>query len=329
MIKALKLNSADLCIPCELRVLADDSDKRVAEKDDGKYPIRLLARSAEAIECVDNKSGERYRILHDNAKIRDFEKREKISLDYNHGEDLIGYADRFCVSEGALIMEGVLTTKASSMADSIAKRLSAGVPYEASIKATYDRRSIIKERTEPFELNGKTYQASMDEPIVVVSNWILCRVAVCPSGQDSYTKVEAMSLHGKEITMSVKTKALSTDMAEDDEEVGVQKARDLVGTYVKEVGQEFALTCINQGLSLEAAKSHCIRTLVKENATLKTELTKLKKQLSTEDEEESIIPYHVINMMANGVRQEEESSVGRWSRLNKTNQIAMKGDKNG
>lgn len=142
-------------------------------------PIRLLARSSAPIE-----HWWWGRVVHDMAGLHLHKSR--LPVDYVHDDrDVIGYLNRFDVTDEGLVASGALVPyKDSDRASEIIHKAKAGVPYEASINFGGDglRYQVIDEN-ESAEVNGFTFTG----PGVIIREWPLRGVAVCPYGADMNT----------------------------------------------------------------------------------------------------------------------------------------------
>lgn len=126
------------------------------------------------------------RIVHDLAGMV---SKERIALDWMHRDDeIVGFAEQFDSSGGDLECDvTIASVEAGDEADKIIKRSALGVPYEASID--WDPWTHILEWIgEGFTVNVNGRE--LEGPLVVVRQWELRRIAVCPSGADSGTSTE-------------------------------------------------------------------------------------------------------------------------------------------
>ncbi len=150
---------------------------------DGKTtPIKMLARTGDAIE-----HWWYGRLVHDLSGMTPH--RDKIAIDYCHNEtQMLGYLDTFDVSSGDLVVSGELVHYGDAdLASEIVHKNRAGVPYEASIDFTGGGLRF-EELTAgaTAEVNGRTIEG----PAVIVREWTLRAVAICPYGADKNTKTE-------------------------------------------------------------------------------------------------------------------------------------------
>lgn len=149
--------------------------------DPAEVPMRILARSSKAIET-------RYwgNIVHD---LEGMHRKESVPVDYLHDhEQVIGYLDRFQVQPDGLHAVGALVPYGTEdKASEIIYRGQHGVPWEASI--FWGGNGIKIEElsiNSSAEVNGQVVHG----PAVIVREWPLRGVAICPYGADQYTRTE-------------------------------------------------------------------------------------------------------------------------------------------
>lgn len=153
------------------------------EEQSQTKPVELLARTGAPIEHW-------YwgRIVHD---MDGMQSKPVVALDWCHGNELIGKADAFDVSTGDLVVRGSIESlEIGDLADQIIKRSGRGIPYEASIY--FDPWTLVLEYLgEGFvtEVNGR----QIEGPCVIVREWTLRRIALCPSGADGGTEARFTS----------------------------------------------------------------------------------------------------------------------------------------
>jgi hypothetical protein len=140
-------------------------------------PFKMRARSGDALD-----HWFWGRIVHD---FEGMTHNSRIPIDYCHdSSEVIGYGNKFDTASGSLEVEGALTPyKDSDRPSEIIAKSQMGVPYQASI--FFDDASIqdIPAGVDT-EVNGKKFSG----PGVVVREWSLRGVAVCPYGYDSNTE---------------------------------------------------------------------------------------------------------------------------------------------
>jgi hypothetical protein len=144
-------------------------------------PFRMVARSGQPIDHW-------YwgRIVHDLSGVQ---HKSRIPIDYVHDDkEVIGYANHFDASSGDLEVSGALVPyKDSDRASEIVHKFKAGVPYEASINFGGDGIEIeAVDEGKATLVNGYQFTG----PGVVVRQWPLRGVAICPYGADSNTSTE-------------------------------------------------------------------------------------------------------------------------------------------
>lgn len=143
-------------------------------------PVRLVARTGKAIE-----HWFWGRVIHDLAGMHLHKSR--IPIDYVHdSKEIIGYLNKFDVSSGDLVTSGALVPfKDSDRATEIVHKSKAGVPYEASINFGGEgiKVQVVAEK-EFTQVNGQQF----DGPGVVIREWPLRGVAICPYGADMNTE---------------------------------------------------------------------------------------------------------------------------------------------
>ena len=315
------------------------------DQTDAGGKFKIVARSAEPVDRYWESGG----IVHDNSSVR---HRERIGIDYAHGEDLIGYADRIANEGGSLVVYGRLTSvQEGDLAAQIIAKAKLGVPYEASIYWDEDRETEWKQYTnENVTVNGKTYMASKDYPISVVRNWLLHRVAICGTGRDDhtsthfYTKEKCQSdtasidlefadksanVHGRagngeEENMSEKpTDVPMPAKAEEKVDVPVVKSGEdmeyavgLLRAYETEFGEK-GVAYFRRGLSLEQARSAYVQDLAKEIAELKASADK-QKALSDGYEEDIpvVADGEVAGTPAKKKKSQSDNNANHWLQFN-------------
>jgi len=162
-------------------------EPEIGDNGDGakSAPVRLVARSGKPIE-----HWFWGRVVHDLAGMRLHKSR--IPIDYVHdSKEVIGYLNRFDTESGDLITSGALVPfKESDRATEILHKFRAGVPYEASINFGGD--GIKVEELSPgqvSQVNGYQFEG----PGVIVREWPLRGVAICPYGADANTESAALA----------------------------------------------------------------------------------------------------------------------------------------
>jgi len=148
-------------------------------------PIRLKARSGDSIDHW-------YwgKVIHDLAGMRVHKPR--LTVDYAHNDnEVLGYLNHFDVSGGDLIASGALTPwREDDRASEVMFKMREGVPYEASIFFGGDGMKIQEIAEGQIEqVNGRQFEG----PGIVIREWPLRGVAICPYGADSNTESVALA----------------------------------------------------------------------------------------------------------------------------------------
>ena len=114
--------------------------------------------------------------------------KDRIAVDYAHNDgEVIGYVDTFAVGKEGLILEGELVSLAAGdRADEVYQKGKAGIPWEASINFAGPMRVEEVDEDESAEVNG--YELA--GPAVIVREWHLRGVAICPYGADAMTQTQ-------------------------------------------------------------------------------------------------------------------------------------------
>ena len=154
-------------------------------------PVKIKARSGGAIDHP-------YwgRIVHDFSGMRI--SKSKLPLDYNHESgEILGYANHFDFSSGDLIATGAITPwQGTDRASEVIFKMREGVPYEASIFFGGDGIKLEKvPNGKAVEVNGMEFAG----PGVVVREWPLRGIAICPYGADENTQSMAFA-EGKTVS---------------------------------------------------------------------------------------------------------------------------------
>jgi len=155
-------------------------------------PVKLLARSAKPID-----HWFWGRIVHDMAGMK--LHKEKLPIDYIHdANQIIGYLNHFKVSKkDGLTCKGALVPYGENdRATEIIHKSKAGVPYEASINFGGDG---IKIEQVPEKVMAKVNGYELEGPAVIVREWPLRGVAICPYGADQNTATEALAESSEKI----------------------------------------------------------------------------------------------------------------------------------
>lgn len=155
-------------------------------------PIKLKARSGDAIT-----HWFWGKVIHDLAGMHTHKPR--LTIDYAHNDnEVLGYLNHFDVSGGDLVASGALTPwRDDDRASEVMFKMRQGVPYEASI--FFGGEGIkLEEVAEGVSamVNGRQF----DGPGVIVREWPLRGVAICPYGADQNTEARELAT-GDKITV--------------------------------------------------------------------------------------------------------------------------------
>ena len=145
-------------------------------------PIRMKARTGQPVE-----HWFWGRVVHDMAGMR--LHKDRLPIDYVHDPlEVIGYLNHFRADTDGLEVSGALVPyKDSDRASEIIHKARAGVPYEASIN--FGGPGIKVEEVaegQAAQVNGYQFAG----PGIIVREWPLRGVAVCPYGADMNTRSE-------------------------------------------------------------------------------------------------------------------------------------------
>lgn len=147
--------------------------------------VRIQARSGQPIEHW-------YwgRVVHDLSGMRTHKPR--LPIDYAHNDsEVLGYLNHFDATSGNLVASGALIPfHETDRASEVISKMDAGVPYEASIFFGGDGIRLQEvQDNERTQVNGYDF----DGPGIVVREWPLRGVAICPYGADANTSSESFS----------------------------------------------------------------------------------------------------------------------------------------
>jgi hypothetical protein len=142
--------------------------------------LRMVARSGQPIE-----HWFWGRVVHDLAGMRLHKPR--LPVDYVHDpKEVIGYLNHFSAESGDLVTSGALVPfKDSDRATEIMHKQAQGVPYEASINFGGDGLRVEEVPAgQSVAVNGYDFEG----PGIVIREWPLRGVAICPYGADMHTE---------------------------------------------------------------------------------------------------------------------------------------------
>lgn len=181
-------------IPAAACVMSVDAFALSAAGDgDKSRPVKILARGSRPIE-----HWFWGRVVHDLSGVK---MKDKIPIDYCHDDgEVIGYLDRRDVTSDGLEMSGALVPFGDNdRASEVIFKQKNGVPYEASINFGGEGIRVEDVRAgESVMVNGYEFAG----PGVVIREWPLRGVAICPYGADSRTSSDIFTNSKKEITIT-------------------------------------------------------------------------------------------------------------------------------
>lgn len=151
-----------------------------ASSDGVVVPVSILARSGEPINHW-------YwgKIVHD---LSGMSHKDTVPIDYCHDDyEILGFLNEFDIDHAGLLCTGsiVLAVDPNDRGREVLHKAQHGVPYEASIYFDQDHGLVLEDIPEGYqtEVNGRTFEG----PGVVVRQWMLRGVAICPYGYDMNT----------------------------------------------------------------------------------------------------------------------------------------------
>lgn len=204
---ALRLRVA---VDCKFAAAGSDGSKKV--------PVSMLARTDQPIEHP-----WWGKIVHDMSGMK--LAKDVLPIDYCHYDsEVLGYLDKFDTSKGGLTVSGALVPfQDTDRASEVIFKGQNGVPYEASID--FGGEGIRLEELAPnavATVNGYT----LNGPAVIVREWPLRGVAICPYGADMNTSTQFKDADKQEVSVSV----LHTGMREanptgDDKSIETQQSK--------------------------------------------------------------------------------------------------------
>jgi hypothetical protein len=179
----------------EFTVTSNGSDAKTA-------PFKMLARSAQPItHWFFGK------IAHDLSGM-DLRGRNRVAVDWQHGDKLLGYANHFKqTNEGLEVSGALIPFKDDDITSEVIYKAAHGVPLEASISWGGENTEIedVAEGQES-EVNGYKFSG----PGVIVRSWPLRSIGIVKEGADQYTSTEFSD--GEKITVNVIDKSKGDSM---------------------------------------------------------------------------------------------------------------------
>ena len=203
-------------------------------------PIKMVARSGQPIEhwfwgkVVHDLSG---MTLHKN----------RVPIDYVHAPgEVLGYLNHFDTASGDLVASGALTPFSDGdRASEVIYKARQGVPYEASINFGGDGIKVEEiAQGQMAQVNGYTFEG----PGMVIRQWPLRGVAVCPYGADMHTASELSEAGEITVTcLSTKEKAMENTPVEVAQAAAVDTGTALAAEPAKVEGVEAGKGKLSQG----------------------------------------------------------------------------------
>lgn len=180
-------------------------------------PFRMVARSGQPIE-----HWFWGRVVHDLSGMR--LAKQRVPIDYAHDDkEVIGYANQFMTDSGDLQVSGALVPyKDNDRATEIIYKQKAGVPYEASINFGGDG---IKLENVPEGMSTQVNGYTFSGPGVVVREWPLRGIAICPYGADGNTSTEFTD--SAKVTVEIKEAEMPEDIKSEEIQEDIQQPAEV------------------------------------------------------------------------------------------------------
>ena len=234
-------------------------------------PVKLKARSGDSIDHW-------YwgKVIHDLAGMRVHKPR--LTIDYAHNDnEVLGYLNHFDVTGGDLIASGALTPwRDDDRASEVIFKMREGVPYEASIFFGGDGIKIEEiDENMVAQVNGREFAG----PGVIIREWPLRGVAICPYGADQNTEASALA-HGETVAVKmVATQAKGKEMSDTAQVVEAKPEAEVKAVEAPVVEAEAAK--VNEtpeaNLSEQAGKAvDRVDVLTKERDAFSAEIAELR-----------------------------------------------------
>jgi hypothetical protein len=198
------------------RALRFDAQFELTGARDSKgVPVRMTARGAG--EVTHWYWG---RIVHDFAGMRLSQK--KIPIDYCHDSgEVLGFADQFSAANGPLTIAGMLTPYGEKdRANEVIAKSKAGVPYQASIFFDNPIKLERLSENDRASVNGREFAG----PGLIIRQWTLRGVAICPYGVDATTSTEFSGNH--DVTVAVSQYQAQTTVADKKSLLGLSEGQE-------------------------------------------------------------------------------------------------------
>lgn len=246
-------------------------------------PITLKARSGQPIE-----HWFWGRVVHD---LSGMVHKAKIAIDYCHDDkEVIGYLNKFDISTGDLMTSGALVPwKDNDRATEIIHKRKEGVPYEASINFGGDGIKV-EEVAEGAKVNVNGFE--FDGPGVIIRQWPLRGVAICPYGADGNTEMMQFTKTNKTFSASVAS-VTEPEVTNTTEETQMSKPVDVVATgndaeKATELQKPEEAVCAEvPAVDAPAVETEQKPDMAAEVETLKKEIEALKALIASMQEEKT------------------------------------------
>lgn len=254
-------------------------------------PVKLKARSGLPIEHW-------YwgKVVHDLSGMRTHKPR--LTIDYAHNDaEVLGYLNHFETESGDLIASGALTPfKEDDRASEVLFKMKQGVPYEASIFFGGDGIKIEEVGEGMVQtVNGRQFEG----PGVIIREWPLRGVAICPYGADQNTEsaafakgqtfaaVKVEQRKEKEMSEEAAVEAKTEAEGEKPVEAPVVEAEVKPEAEKPEVNLSEQLTCLQgvaverDGLAIKVTElTVSVQSLTSERDNLASKLTQANAELT-------------------------------------------------
>ena len=208
-------------------------------------PVKIKARSGQPIE-----HWFWGHVVHDLAGMRTHKNR--LPIDYAHNDsEVLGYLNHFDSSSGDLIASGaIIPFTEQDRASEVLFKMGEGVPYEASIFFGGDGIKLQQlAEGEVSPVNGYDFEG----PGVIIREWPLRGVAICPYGADAHTESAALSKgqtftaepwenENEEIQMSEESTAVDVEVQPEAAEAVEELAVETQAEEAEEVAEEAPAT---------------------------------------------------------------------------------------
>lgn len=224
-------------------------------------PVRLKARSGQPIE-----HWFWGRVVHDLAGMR--LNKSRLTIDYAHNDsEVLGYLNHFDTESGDLVASGALIPFADDdRASEVLFKMRQGVPYEASIFFGGDGIKVQEIGDgEVSPVNGYDFEG----PGIIIREWPLRGVAICPYGADANTETAALSKGPSFAATRWTASRGDEEMSEEVGAVEVQEQQEVAAEAapVEELSVEAEATTTEAGEQSQGAEAKGEQPTALESAT--------------------------------------------------------------